>query len=573
MRRVVIKHLSADSSPQLNAASELIERLYQNRGVTEKPDYSLGGLLPPTLNGLTEATERLIQALSSQEKILVMGDFDADGATATTLAVSALRAMGFEQVDWTIPDRFRHGYGLTPEVLSDIPKPLPNVILTVDQGISSFEGVAEANRLGMDVIITDHHLPGTALPEATAIVNPNLAGDPFPSKHLAGVGVVFYLMVALRGALRVQGSFMGRYEPRLDPWLDLVALGTVADLVTLDANNRLLVSQGIRRIRAGQTCPGIRALLEVAKRNLRFSTAADLAFAVAPRLNAAGRLDAMQKGVECLLASSEREARIHALALDAINQERKSVQASMQTQAQEQADTLMRDLETDLSGACLFEETWHQGVVGLVAGKIADKLQRPVVAFAPEEPGSSTLKGSARSPGAIHMRDALVQIDQSAPGLIRRFGGHAGAAGLTIERHALDQFREHFMSFLETIPSIESEVLSDGILAPELLTPAVAEMIEEAGPWGQGFSEPLFDGEFLVCERRIVGDAHLKLRLQPIDSKMTIDAIAFHAASLHQVTLPEPWRVTYRLEVNRFRGKANVQLNLQHWVLSAECSA
>jgi len=519
------------------------------------------------------AIERLINAIKAQQRILVVGDFDADGATATVLVVTALKAMGARHVYWKIPDRFRHGYGLSECLINELDEPLPDVLLTVDQGVSSVPGVALAKSRGMDVIVTDHHLPGPQLPNADAIINPNLAGDQFPSKHLAGVGVVFYLMVALRQQLRAEDYFRDIAEPRLDQWLDLVALGTVADLVRLDDNNRRLVAQGIRRIRAGQTRPGIRALLEVAKRNLRYTQAADLGYAVGPRLNAAGRLDDMGLGVRCLLATTESEAFDLARQLDVINSKRRAMQAKMQSEAMSQAEQLTASLDRGLLGACLFNADWHEGLVGLVAGQVAERIQRPVVAFAPEAEGGNRLKGSARSPGSIHMRDLLVELDTSHPGMIERFGGHSGAAGLTIASHQLDSFKMAFMQRVEQIPVSEAVVQSDGSLPEEALSVALAESISDSGPWGQGFPEPLFDGQFMVIDRRIVGAEHLKLQLQPVGGGRVVDAIAFRAARLFRETLPQPWHVTYRLEVNRWRGQTQVQLNLQHWVLEVLDSA
>lgn len=546
--------------------NELLGSIWKGRGLSSEPNYAMAGLLPPTLSGLSIAVDRLLKALDSQESVLVVGDFDADGATATALAVSALESFGFKAVDWVIPDRFTHGYGLTPALIDELPRPLPSLLLTVDQGISSLEGVAYANSLGMDVIVTDHHLPGATLPDAVAIVNPNLPDDPFPSKALSGVGVLFYLMVALRQSIRQRGGFEGMPEPRLDQWLDLVALGTVADLVPLDDNNRLIVAQGIRRIQAGQVRPGIRALLEKAGKNIKHITASDLGFAVAPRLNAAGRLEAMAEGVACLMAQSEDVARQHADVLDNINIERKALQQSMQEEAYAQTESLLSGMDESLAGACLYEEHWHQGVVGLVAGRVAEHIQRPVIAFAPESAGSDSLKGSGRSPSAIHMRDLLVTIDRSEPGLISRFGGHAGAAGLSLPKSSLPQFREVFLQCVKAIPSEDPEIASDGPLPEALLSVETASALAQAGPWGQGFPEPLFDGQFSVLDRRVVGGSHLKLKLQPVGSRRSIDAIAFRAGHLAHMTLPNPWHVTYRLEVNRFRGQSTVQLNLQHWV-------
>ncbi|HEY7906631.1 MAG TPA: single-stranded-DNA-specific exonuclease RecJ [Wenzhouxiangella sp.] len=551
----------------------VLEALWRARGLDQAPDYALSRLLPPTLQGLDVAVARLEQALRRQESILVVGDFDADGATATVLAVTALKAMGAAHVDWKIPDRFRHGYGLSERLVDELSLPLPDLLVTVDQGVGSLAGVALAKSRGIDVIVTDHHLPGLSLPVADAIINPNLEGDGFPSKHLAGVGVVFYLMVALRQHLRAAGYFKQIAEPRLDQWLDLVALGTVADLVVLDDNNRRLVSQGLHRIRRGQTRPGIRALLEVAKRNLKYVDAADLGFAVGPRLNAAGRLEDMSLGVRCLLATSESQAADLAAQLDAINVKRRELQAEMQAQAMEQADRLMEHLEGDLPGACLFDPSWHQGLVGLVAGRVAERIQRPVVAFAPEEDGNEWLKGSARSPAGIHMRDLLVEIDTAHPGLIERFGGHSGAAGLTIAGDRFEAFETAFRQMVAKIPTSEEVIRSDGELPSDVLSVDLAESIGMSGPWGQGFSEPLFDGQFLVLERRIVGTEHLKLQLQPAGGGPVLDAIAFRAARLFRETLPQPWHVTYRLEVNRWRGDIRLQLNIQHWVVEVLDSA
>ncbi|MDR9453027.1 MAG: single-stranded-DNA-specific exonuclease RecJ [Wenzhouxiangella sp.] len=564
MRKVSIER--GVQGEAVHRPSDVLNALWTNRGLSQAPDYAFSSMLTPQLMGLSEAVAMLSDAIDRDQRILVVGDFDADGATATALAVDALKAMGAAHVDWLIPDRFRHGYGLSEKVIDEIGAPQPDVILTVDQGISAHEGVACAQARGMRVIVTDHHLPSETLPSADAIVNPNRADDPFGSKHLAGVGVVFYVMVALRGHLRKTGHFETRSEPRLDQWLDLVALGTVADLVTLDHNNRLLVAQGLARIRAGKTRPGIRALLEVAKRNLAHCTAADLGFAVAPRLNAAGRLEEMSVGVRCLLADQETAARPLAETLDAINQQRRALQATMQAQAHEQAKAVMAEQTKAGVGLCLFDPSWHQGVVGLVAGQVAEKLQCPVVAFAIDEENPSKLKGSGRSPSGVHMRDLLVEIDRRAPGVIDQFGGHSGAAGLTLDKDALVQFEQAFNRIAEDIPKASEVVRSDGVLPAELLTDELALMIEHAGPWGQGFSEPLFDGAFEVVDRRVVGGEHLKLSLRVPNGTQVFDAIAFRAATLASFDLPEPWHITYRLDVNRWRGQQRVQLIVQHWV-------
>ncbi|MCC5864494.1 MAG: single-stranded-DNA-specific exonuclease RecJ, partial [Wenzhouxiangella sp.] len=500
IRRVMIRRRAAQVAFS-SRIHPVAARVLAARGQAEPVDYGLAGMLPPTLGGLDQASRILTEALLSDQRILVVGDFDADGATGCAVAVRALRSMGARRVDWMVPDRFRHGYGLSTALVREVQDDVPAVILTVDQGISSLAGVALARSLGAKVIVTDHHLPGPSLPEADAIVNPCLRDDPFPSHCLAGVGVVFYLMLALRGRLREQGHFK-RQQPRLDALLDLVALGTVADLVPLDENNRRLVAQGLARVRAGRCTMGVRALLEVAGRNLAWVNASDLGFAAAPRLNAAGRLDDMGIGIRCLLADTEREARALAEQLDQLNAERRSIQAEMQQLAENQADVVSAALGEPIQGLCVFDGDWHQGVVGLVAGRLMERLQRPVIAFAPAEPGSDMLKGSGRSPAGIHMRDLLVDIDRECPGLIERFGGHARAAGLSLARTGLDDFRRCFDQLLAGVPFVDECVETDGALAPEELSVATVEALDKVGPWGQGWPEPLFDGRFKIESRR-----------------------------------------------------------------------
>ena len=565
MPRVQIKRRKPEN-PAAGAVHPVVGRVLAGRGLDRAPEYSLGSLLPPTLGGLDEASRILAAAIEQGQSIMVVGDFDADGATGTALAVKALIALGARDVRWLVPDRFRHGYGLSPELVAEIEPPFPEVLMTVDQGVSSVSGVALARERGMQVIVTDHHLPGEELPPAAAIVNPNLVGEQFPSRALAGVGVMFYLVMALRACLRERGFFKAGKEPSLAQWLDLVALGTVADLVPLDANNRCLVYQGLERIRAGQCCPGLRALLEIAGRNLVHVTAADLGFAAAPRLNAAGRLDDMSIGIRCLLARSEREALTLARELDQLNAERQAIQADMQKMAEKQADELAANIAGQPDGLCVFDASWHQGVVGLVAGRLMERLQRPVIAFAPAETGSVELKGSGRSPGGIHMRDLLVDISQANPGLLDRFGGHARAAGLSLEREHLDAFRAAFEHQLKSLEFVSEAVMTDGELQPDEFNVSVAEALHRAGPWGQGWPEPLFDGHFRVLDRRIVGQHHLKMCLCPASGGPELDAIAFRAADLFQQELPDPVHLTYRLEVNRWRGNVSVQLNIQHLV-------
>jgi len=569
IREVSISRRVAPPSEAMGL-NPVLARVLAARGQFQAPDYSLPGLLAPTLNGLDLAADILATAIREGERILVVGDFDADGATGTALAVRALRSLGARDVDWRVPDRFRHGYGLTPVLVDEIKQPFPDVLVTVDQGVSSIEGVAAAQAKGMRVVVTDHHLPGAQLPAAEAIVNPNLPGETFGSTALAGVGVMFYTAMAVRARLREDGFFDGRPVPRLDSLLDLVALGTVADLVPLDENNRRLVHQGLARIRSGQCSPGVRALLEVAGRNLGYVQASDLGFAAGPRLNAAGRLEDMGIGIRCLLADSERAARTLAEELDSLNAQRQSLQADMLTQADQQADAVAKRLDGTVQGLCVFDPEWHQGVVGLVAGRLMERLQRPVLAFAPAEDGSSELKGSGRSPAGVHMRDLLVEIDTCEPGMVSRFGGHARAAGLSLPQEELARFRETFDQCLAKHEFGAEVVTTDGALEPVDFNALTAEALEQGGPWGQGWPEPLFDGRFRVLERRIVGQAHLKMRLQPEGSDLAVDAIAFRAARQLDGDLPELLHLTYRLEVNRWRGQVTPQLNVQHIVSEVE---
>ncbi len=570
IRRVHVRRRPGLDSP-LAGVHPVVGRVLAARGAGSLPDYSLSSLLAPTLGGLDTACELLAGAIAANERIVVVGDFDADGATGTALAVRGLRAMGAEDVHWRVPDRFRHGYGLGSSLVEEELLPLqPALVVTVDQGISSHEGVALAQEAGMRVIITDHHLPGQTLPAADAIVNPNLAGETFGSKALAGVGVMFYLLMALRSRMRERGQFTTGREPRLDQWLDLVTLGTVADLVPLDENNRRLVQQGLLRIRAGRCLPGIRALLEVAGRNLRHAQASDMGFAAGPRLNAAGRLDDMSIGIRCLLADSETEAMALAEQLDSINRNRQSLQADMQESAEAQARELAEQIDGDLQGLCVFEPDWHQGVVGLVAGRLVERLQRPVIAFAPAEEGSSELKGSGRSPASVHMRDLLVGIDARHPGLIDRFGGHARAAGLSLSIDHLEDFRAAFDEQLAGHRFEPDLVYTDGSLEGRQLSLETAAALADAGPWGQAWPEPLFDGRFRVRERRVVGSNHLKLRLQPEEGGPVLDAIAFGAGKLCRQELPDPLGVVYGLEVNRWQGRVMPQLRVRYLIDSLE---
>lgn len=542
----------------------VLRRVYAARGIgsDSQIDLSLDQLLPVgSLEGLDAAT-RLLDAHRGAGRVLVIGDFDADGATSTALVVRALRAMHFAHVDFLVPDRFRFGYGLTPEIVQQAKERAPSLIVTVDNGVSSIAGVEAAQAMGVPVLVTDHHLPGATLPRAAVIVNPNLPGARFASGALAGVGVAFYLVAALARAL---GETF-----RAADLLDLVALGTVADMVPLDRNNRILVSQGLRRIRAGRCVAGIRALLESAGRNPEQLTAADLGFAVAPRLNAAGRLADMSVGIACLLSDDANEAAHLAGLLGRLNEERREIEQRMQLEAVELAAALHEEEAADLLGVCLFDESWHQGVVGLVAGRIKDRLHRPVIAFARAQDGS--LRGSARSVAGVNIRDALDSVAARSPGLIDKFGGHAMAAGLTLREENLGAFKAEFaaeIALRADRDSLKGIIYSDGALSAAELSIDTAQALRSAGPWGQGFPEPIFDGRFEVLEARIVGDRHLKMRLRLADANSpAMDAIAFgYLGGPAEAAAPGSGaaiQLAYRLEINEYRGTERVQLNCQH---------
>lgn len=573
----------------------VLQRIYSSRHVTsrEELEKSLDRLISPALlKGLDEASSLLADILRHEKRILIVADFDADGATSCALAMRALRSLGAADVRYLVPNRFEFGYGLTPEIVALAAEQKPDLIITVDNGISSLEGVSEARRHGIDVLITDHHLPGESLPPATVIVNPNQPGDDFPSKNLAGVGVIFYVMLALRARLRASGWYTERNieEPNLARLLDLVALGTVADVVPLDANNRILVSQGLKRInqdhyydrtseRSEQgyrsydktnkvglhCCAGIDALLRVAGREPRRVTAMDLGYIVGPRLNAAGRLTDMSLGIECLLTDDAAAAHSMAQQLDALNRERRAIEADMQQQAVAEVENLQLDMSALPRGLCLFHESWHQGVIGIVAARIKERVHRPVIAFAPSS--DTEIKGSARSVPGLHIRDALDAIAARHPEMLRKFGGHAMAAGLTLERRHLEAFRSAFdeeVSHHLSEDDLQGKVISDGELAPDELSLAVAELLRDAGPWGQGFPEPLFDGLFDVATQRVVGEKHLKLGLRLPGAVKTLDAIAFN--SVHDGKPPAYTRVraAYKLDVNEYQGYRTLQLILEH---------
>lgn len=549
----------------------LLRQIYANRGITSETqlERSLKGLLHyQDLNGIDVAISLLVEALKLQSRIVIVGDFDADGATSTALAIKALRQMGFQQVSYHIPNRFDDGYGLSPQVVHDVAKKGVDLIITVDNGISSFEGVDVAHEYGIRVLVTDHHLPGHSLPQADAIINPNLADCAFLSKSLAGVGVTFYLMTALRAELEKQGWFttQGLARPNMADYLDLVALGTVADVVPLDENNRIFVYEGLRRIRAGRCCAGIKALTEVSRKTLSQLVSSDLGFALGPRLNAAGRLDDMSVGVALLLTNDIGVAREIANELDGLNQTRREIEAGMQ----EEASTIFRQFITtqdDLpNGLAIYHPQWHQGVVGILASRIKEKLHRPVIAFAPS--GDGLLKGSGRSIHGVHLRDALERLNTLNPGLMVKFGGHAMAAGLSLEEEKFPLFQRHFLALMAELVSAEQlqgVILTDGELSDSQLSLPIAEMLREAGPWGQAFPEPLFDGKFTLLQQRIVGSKHLKMMLQPINSHVMIDAIAFNVdVNIWPDNSIKTVELAYRLDVNEFRGQRNAQLLVEH---------
>ena len=554
--------------PSLDFAPELhpvLRRVYAARGIAQPDDLdlSLERLLPVrTLDRAEQAAELL--AAHRAGRVLIVGDFDADGATGSALLVRALRALKFAQVDFLVPNRFQFGYGLTPGIVALAAERAPSLIVTVDSGVSSIEGVQAARAFGIPVLITDHHLPGAALPLAEVIVNPNLADSRFASRALAGVGVAFYVVAALARAL-------GEKEWKASELRDLGALGTVADLVPLDRNNRILVAQGLRRIRAGRCVPGIRALVESAGRRLDQISAADLGFVVAPRLNAAGRLTDMSIGIACLLAEEPDQAAALAAQLTRLNEERREIEQRMQIEAIELAAAVrFDDAGSEALGVCLFDEGWHQGVVGLVAGRVKDRLHRPVIAFARADGGS--LRGSARSVAGIHIRDVLDGIATRHPGLIEKFGGHAMAAGMSLPEANLEPFRAAFAA--EVAARAGGEVLrgvihSDGELRPDEMCIATARALKHAGPWGQGFPEPVFDGDFVVADARVVGGRHLKLSLREATSGGGFDAIAFGYAdaavnSAIEVRPGAAVGLAYRLEINEYNGTESVQLNCQH---------
>lgn len=581
MAKRIVRRDVPESIQPIEGIPEFLNRVYLARGIVSRDQLELNLKqleVPSSLKGLEEAINLLTVALETQQKVIVIGDFDCDGATSTTLAVHALRSMGLAQCGYLVPNRFEYGYGLSPEIVELAAQQKPDLLITVDNGISSIEGVNRAHELGMKVIVTDHHLPGDELPDADAIVNPNQPDCEFMSKNSAGVGVIFYVMSALKTALKTKGWFQqkGISEPPMADYLDLVALGTVADLVPLDRNNRILVDQGLRRIRAGRGRPGINAVLSIAQKTVANVHASDMGFIVGPRLNAAGRLDDMSLGIECLLSEDSMLAHSLAERLDQLNRERKSIEEEMKRDAEALLKNEFNNDSENLTnsnwGVCLYEPHWHQGVIGILASRVKEKLHRPVIVFAPEsdDPNETDpiLKGSARSIPGFHMRDGLDLLAKRYPHLLSKFGGHAMAAGMTISADNLEAFSHAFDEIVREVLSdedLEAVLETDGELGEAELSLDSIEMLKHAGPWGQRFPEPSFDGLFRVVQSKVLKEKHLKLVVMPPGSTVMFDAIQFNSEWVKR-SLPQKVRLVYRPDINEFRGRKSVQLLLDHIV-------
>ncbi len=547
----------------------VLRRVYAQRGIRDpgEVEHRLAALAAPDrLGGIDAACDLLDAAITQDRRITIVGDFDCDGATGTAVAVRGLRLLGARRVDYRVPNRVLHGYGLSPALVATL-DPAPDLIVTVDNGIASHAGIDAARARGIAVLVTDHHLPAATLPAADAIVNPNIAGDAFPSKTLAGVGVTFCLLVALRARMRARGAFAAGKEPDLAILLDLVALGTVADLVPLDFNNRVLVDAGLRRIRARRACAGILALLEGAGRDPAGIVAADLGYVVGPRINAAGRLEDMALGIACLLSDGDDEARAIAARLSEINAERRDLQEAMVEQGEAVVARWIAAHGDDALpfGVTLYDEDWHAGVVGLVASKLKERLHRPVIACAPAGDGSDEVRGSVRSIRGVHVRDLLAEVDSRCPGLIRRFGGHAMAAGLSLARADVARLAAEFDAVVRERADaalFDPVLLSDGELAPADIGLELARQLREAGPWGQGFAEPLFDNAFDLVSWRLVGGRHWRLDLRLPGHAGVIEAILFNAEP--GTTPPARCHAVYQLDVNEWNGRQRVQLVIRH---------
>ena len=558
-REVTGASLSSDLHP-------VIDRIYRGRNIANLDDLENGlkGLTHfNVLKGMPQAAQILANAVVQNKRIIIVGDFDADGATSTSVCILALRAMGYQNVDFLVPNRFDFGYGLSVPIVDEAAKQGAEVIVTVDNGISCIDGVTHAKSLGMQVVVTDHHLPGDVLPPADAIVNPNQPGCEFPSKNLAGVGVAFYIMLALKAELQQQGHFerAGLAPPNLASLLDIVAVGTVADVVVLDKNNRILVHQGLQRIRAGKCRPGIKALVEVANRDCAHLTSTDLGFVVGPRLNAAGRLDDMSQGIACLLEDETIQARMIAAELDALNKERREIETGMKAQAETVLEQMALDEGDMPSALVVYREDFHQGVIGIVAGRLKDKYLKPVIAFAHQD--DEIIKGSARSIPGVHIRDVLDEVNTRYPGVIEKFGGHAMAAGLSLPVAKLQDFEQAFVDIARAhMAKLDGNhaLLSDGDLSSKELCLPFAHLLRQAGPFGQGFESPLFDGEFALLDQRLVGQKHLKMVLKS-DGANEVDAIAFNVdLKSWPNAMVKRVHIAYRLDINVFRGQETVQL-------------
>ncbi|ESS68003.1 single-stranded-DNA-specific exonuclease RecJ [Methyloglobulus morosus KoM1] len=571
VKKTIIVRPSENTQNQFDNIHPLLQRIFSARGIktTGDLDRSLDKLPSPwLLSGMENMVAHLIAAIKDQQRITIVADFDADGATSCAVAVKGLQLMGAGHVMFVVPNRFEYGYGLTPEIVELVKQQNPDIIITVDNGISSIDGVKAAQDAGIKVLVTDHHLPGHELPSADAIVNPNLPDDTFPSKSLAGVGVMFYVLMALRSRLREQGGFGQQQipEPNLAQLLDYVALGTVADVVALDKVNRILVHQGLMRIRTGRSHPGLQALIEISGRNPLTLAASDLGFALGPRLNAAGRMDDMSLGIQCLLTEDAALAKTIALQLDDLNNDRKDIEGQMKHEALALLGRMKAlDGQHLPAGVCLFDENWHQGVIGILASRIKDQLHRPVIAFAPA--GKDLIKGSARSIAGVHIRDVLSDIAASHPKLLNKFGGHAMAAGLSINMHDYPAFALAFDEMVRkrlANVDLEQKIWSDGELAEQDMTLELAELIQTAATWGHEFPEPVFHGIFDIIQARIVGHQHLKLVMRKPKGNVLLDGIAFF------VDKPEQWlglrvcNAAYKLDVNEFRGQRSVQLLVQY---------
>jgi single-stranded-DNA-specific exonuclease len=560
----------------------VLQRVLAAREIKKESEleYGLENLLPyTTLLGIEKAVNLLYDALDQQARILIVADFDADGATSCATAIKALRLMGAKNIGFLVPNREKQGYGLSPQIveiaykdsfLANTPYHAPDLLITVDNGISSVKGVQAAKEKGMRVLVTDHHLPGKQTPNADAIVNPNQNDDPFPSKNLCGVGVIFYVMMALRAHLRKKDWFtkQGIPEPNLANLLDLVALGTVADVVTLDYNNRILIEQGLRRIRANYCCPGLRALIEISKREQSQLIASDLAFYVGPRLNAAGRMDDMSYGIACLLSGTDFEAKQHADLLQLFNQERRLEESKMQEEALNQLD-ILGDPDQLPIGLCLLDESWHQGIIGILAARIKERLHRPVIIFTHDKElenathNEKMIRGSGRSVEGVHLRDVLERIATQQPEVIDHFGGHAMAAGLTIPHSQFQAFQQAFDQAIRqhlSVEALQGTIYSDGPLSGEELNLDLAEEIRRLTPWGHHFPEPIFDGEFELIDRRLLKEKHLKMQVRPIEGGPLIEVIAFNTVDTDWPVQVNRVQLAYRLEVNIFRGAKNLQL-------------